>query len=153
MGVSSRLSIIGLGLLLLVCAAGCDGGAGPGAATLQIRNVSSQPIVIELDTPGTGLIGWFGSTDRQRLSLDPRQPGWCPADRLGLGPGRTTVTVSGPQVHGVATHAWNAQEAPSGGETDLNVVVIADGTVQFDGAVPPFPTSCTSYPEQTAPPQ
>ena len=153
MGVRSLHSTIRLGLLLLVCAAGCDGGAGPGAAILQVRNVSSQPIVIELDTPGTGLIGWFGGTDRQRFSLDPWQPGWCPTDRLGLGPGTTTVTVSGPQVQGVATHTWNAQEPTSGGETDLNVVVAADGTVQFDGPVPSFPTSCTSYPEQTAPPQ
>jgi len=152
-GVRPRLGTIGLGLLLLVCAAGCDGGAAPSAATLQVRNVSSQPIVFELDTPGTGLLGWFGGTDRQRFTLDPWEPGWCPMDRLGLGPGTTTVTVSGPQVRGVATHTWNAQEPASGSETDLNVVVAADGTVQFDGPVPPSPTSCTSYPEQTAPPQ
>jgi len=153
MGVRSRYSTIGLGLLFLMYAAGCDGGAAPSAGNLKGPNVSAQPIVIEQDTPGTGLLGWFGGTDRQRFSLDPWQPGWCPTDRLGLGPGTTTVTVSGPQVQGVATHTWNAQEPAGGGETDLNVVVAADGTVQFDGPVPSFPTSCTSYPEQTAPPQ
>jgi hypothetical protein len=149
----SRVGTIGLGLLLLVCAGGCDGGAAPGAATLQVRNVSSQPIVIELDTPGTGLLGWLGGTDRQRFSLDPWQQGWCPTDRIGLGPGTTTVTVSGPQVQGVATHTWNAQEPASGGETDLNVVVAADGIVRFDGPVPELSYPCTSYPEATAPPQ
>lgn len=145
MGVRSLIGIVGTALLL-VCVAGCR-GSGPGAATLQVRNASSQPIVVELDTPSTGVLGWFGGTDRQRFTIDPWQPGWCPTTRYGLDPGMTTVTVSGPQIHGVTTHTWNAQEpASGGGETDLNVVAAADGSVQFDGPVPPMPSTCTSYP-------
>ncbi|MFI5261004.1 MAG: hypothetical protein ACHQZR_00450 [Candidatus Limnocylindrales bacterium] len=120
-------------------------------ATVQLRNVSAAPIVFELDTPSTGFLG-FGGTDRQRFTLDPWQAGWCPTTRIGVRPGTTTVSVTGPQVQGTATHTWNPTQTPSPGETDLNVVVAADGSVRFDGPVPTSPPDCTSYPIATAPP-
>jgi hypothetical protein len=144
-GMRGRLGLGALVWLAVFVAAGCIGGPGTNAV-LQVRNVSAQPIVVELDSPNNGILGWFPGTSRQKFRIDPWQAGWCPTTRTGVVPGTATVTVSGPQVQGTPSHAWTVNAGYTGtGETDLNVVVAADGSVQFDGPVPPD-DGCQNYP-------
>ena len=140
--------------VLLACGllAGCDGsGQALMPPPYVLRNVSSEPITFEFDTPGTGLLG-FAGVDRHTLVLDPWQPGWCPAADFGLPSGTTTITLVGPQIQGTPSHSWVVTSDPQASPRDLDVVVDADGRVTFDTPIPSNASPCLGPPLRTPAP-
>jgi len=139
--------------VILVCGvvAGCDGSGPPYAAALRVRNVSSEPVTFEFDTPGTGLLG-FAGVDRHTLVLDPWQPGWCPAADFGLPTGTMTITLAGPQIQGTPSHSWVITSDPQAPPRELDIVVDADGAVTFDAPISPNASPCLDPPLRTPTP-
>jgi hypothetical protein len=119
----------------------------PTAAILQVRNVSSQPVFVELGSPTNGFFGWFKGVSYQRIEVDPWQAGWCSALRLGVIKGVESVTVSGSAVQGQPAYAWNVPTFVGGDEVDLNVLVDSAGATVFAGKLPADDGSCMGYPE------
>lgn len=119
----------------------------PAAAILQVRNVSSQPIFVELGSPNNGFMGWFKGVSSQRIEVDPWQSGWCSALRIGVLAGGESVTVSGSAVEGQPTHSWNVSSQVGPDEVDLNILVDSAGSTVFDGTLPADRGACMGYPE------
>lgn len=110
--------LLGVALPLLWLAAACGGGQAPGAAIVQIRNLMSAPVAVEITEPYSGTV---------THGVPSWHQGAC-SQGFGTAPGNVSVVVSGPLVQGTPTDQVVVPATP---QTWVTVTIQSDGTVTF----------------------
>ena len=108
-------------LAVVVLVGGCMGGQAPGAAIVQIRNMTGSAVAVQISEPYSGT---------QTHGAPPWRSGACSLG-FGTASGHVSVAVWGSTVEGSPSYQTIVPATP---QTWISVIIEPDGSVIFGQA-------------------